>query len=141
MFSQMIQGNYPNYEQLIPTSYTSKVSFSTPLMLQRLSMIDKDIISGGIVRFVFKKYGKTLEHLCKVTASSEDEASFSLSLPVKIETEEDSKIAFNLKYMQDALKPFSLTTLELTSPSQPGKFTGDIEGLTIVVMPMYVQWD
>jgi hypothetical protein len=43
-------------------------------------------------------------------------------------------------YVMDAIKPFSICHIETTSPASPGKFTGDIEELTIVVMPMFLQW-
>ena len=137
--SEVILGRYPNWEQLIPATYNFKASFSAPLMLQRLNMIDS-IIYAGITRLSFQKSKDKKEHQCLITALAEEECKYSLMLPVKIETEDEGKIAFNVVYLKDLLKYFSLCTLELTSMSSPGKFTGDIEGLTIVVMPMFVQW-
>jgi DNA polymerase-3 subunit beta len=34
LISQLVQGTYPKYEQLIPNSFSSKSSFSVPLMIQ-----------------------------------------------------------------------------------------------------------
>jgi DNA polymerase-3 subunit beta len=141
--SQTIQGNYPNYEQLIPDKYTCRVSFSSPLMMQRLNMMDYSAIPGGIIRLQFQRTEPNSEPECLLTGGTKDEdfaEYYSMRLPVNIETQEEAKIAFNYKYLCDALRPFSVCNLELTSLSSPGKFTGDIEGLTIVVMPMFVQW-
>lgn len=134
--SQIIQGTYPVWEQLVPDKYQSKVSFSVPLMIQRLHLMD--ILVSGIVRLKFDKVGNSDE--CQMSAGNEDEFEYSMQLPVKMEQGESSKIAFNQRYIEEAIKPFSVCNLELNTPSSPGKFTGDIEGLTIVVMPMFVQW-
>lgn len=139
LLSELVQGTYPNYEILIPQNFTCKASFSAPLMAQRLNMIDPDALPGGIVRFKFDRTGKRKEDECTIIAHSEM-VDYLLKLPVKIESPEPGAIAFNLKYILDAIKPFSISNLELSSLSSPGKFTGDIDGLTIVVMPMFVQW-
>ncbi len=139
MLSQLIQGNYPQYEKLIPDKFDCKASFSTPLLGQRLSMIDPLIVHGGIVRYIFEtdEQGK---QVCSLSGGSEDEGRYFLTCPIKFEGKE-SKIAFNYKYIIEAIKPFSMCSLEITSPSSPGKITGDIEGLTITIMPMFVNWE
>ena len=104
-------------------------------------MIDEITIPSGIVRYDFYIKEETGEEECSVIARSKDDYNYALNLPVKIETQEVARIAFVYKYIIDAIKPFSVCNLELTSPSSPGKFTGDIEGLTIVVKPMFVEWN
>ncbi len=136
LVSQTINGNYPKWEQLVPQSYTCKVSFSALLMLQRLNLMTPSYT--GIVRFNFART-ESGEHLCSIGARAEEEFDYDITMPVNIENE-GGKIAFNWKYVAEAIKPFSICNLEISSPSSPGKITGDIEGLTIVVMPMYVQW-
>ncbi len=141
--SQAIQSSYPNWKQLIPDKYTCRVSFSSPLMMQRLNMVDAAALNAGIIRLQFQRTEPNNEPECLLTGGTKDEdftEYYSMRLPVIIETQEEARIAFNYKYLCDALKPFSVCDLELTSLSSPGKFTGDIEGLTIVVMPMFVQW-
>lgn len=141
--SQIIQDNYPNWKVLIPAEYYCRVSFSSPLMTQRLRMIDPEALTSGVLRLQFQRTKEHNEPACLLTCGIKDEdytEYYSMKLPVNIETKEESKIAFNYKYLCDAIKPFSVCNLELNSPSSPGKFTGDVEGLTVVVMPMYVQW-
>ena len=137
MFSQLILGNYPSYEQLIPDKYNCKASFSAPLLLQRLGMMNEDTLLGGIVRYAFETTEQG-EQVCSLSASVEDEGEYHLTCPVKFEGEE-ATIALAYKYIASALKPFSMCTLEITAPSSPCKFTGDIEGLIITIMPMFVQ--
>jgi len=138
LISQLIQGNFPQYEQLIPEKSVSKVTLSSPLLIQRLNMIDPTQISNGIVRYIFQ--AKQSGQVCIMKSGVEDYASYELSLPSKIKGK-DNKIAINHRYMLDAIKPFSLVNIELNSMEQPIKVTGDIEELTVVIMPMYVQWD
>jgi DNA polymerase III sliding clamp (beta) subunit (PCNA family) len=140
LISHVTQGTYPKYEQLIPKDFICKVSFSAPLLMQRLQMIDTKTLTSGIVKSDFH-IKETGEHECYISSQySEGDYKYALTMPVKIETPEGARIAFNYKYIIDAIKPFSMCNLELTSPSSPGKFTGDIEGLTIVVMPIFMQW-
>jgi len=35
---------------------------------------------------------------------------------------------------------FAEMTCEVTSPSSPVKIYGDVDGLTVVIMPMFVAW-
>jgi len=140
LISELTQGSYPKWEQLIPSSFDCRVSFSVPLLLQRLNMMDEKMLYSGIVRYDFHHKEDTEEHECSISTKIEDTGNYSLTCPVKIETKDEGKIAFNYRYVIDAIKPFSMCNLELTSISSPGKFTGDIEGLIIVVMPMFVQW-
>ena len=119
MSSELIQGNYPNYDLLIPTECTCKVTFSTPVMAQRLMMIDPLSTGGsGVVRYEFGKQE------CSIGTGVDDCGKYTLKAPVKIESGEKSRIAIQLSYMLDALKPFSLNTLELTNLSSPIKLTG-----------------
>jgi DNA polymerase III sliding clamp (beta) subunit (PCNA family) len=67
-------------------------------------------------------------------------AFYDLRLPVKVSTPLFGKVAVNIEYITSAIKYFSMCQMELNSPSSPMKFTGDIEGLTVLVMPMFVEW-
>jgi DNA polymerase III sliding clamp (beta) subunit (PCNA family) len=67
-----------------------------------------------------------------------DTPEYDMSLPCKVEAE--GKIAIDYKYLLEAIKPFSMCSIELSNPSSLMKITGDIEGLTVIVMPIYVEW-
>ena len=56
---------------------------------------------------------------------------------------DESKIAFNSRYLQEVLSVFERgqIALETTTPSSPGVFRPvDSEDYVHVVMPMFVQW-
>jgi len=139
LISTIVQASFPNYKMLIPKSFASKVSFSAPLMEQRLKMIRWGKDGKGITRLVFGKGLRGADE-CQIKAGQEELCEYSLRCPVKVEGGEGSKIAFNSQYALDALNPFSMCNLELNGLAQPGMFTGDVEGLRILVMPMFVQW-
>lgn len=131
----LVQGTYPNYRQLMPGGGTTKVSFSAPVMGQRLEMI------GGGIEIVRLMVDPAVENgeVLKVSAR-EDGRRLNLTVPVKSEAPERAGVAFNRKFLMDAVRLFSMIDMTYSTPSSPGKFKGDIEGLTVVVMPMFVQW-
>jgi DNA polymerase III sliding clamp (beta) subunit (PCNA family) len=141
VYAQVIRGNYPKYEGLIPDTYTTKVSFSSPVMMQRLEMVDEGLVTGGIIRNNFCRSEKEEGYECRLSAGSgEDGTLYVMTAPAVLKDGHEGRIAFNLEYLKDAIKHFSIVDLEITTESSPGKFTGDIEELTAVVMPMFVQW-
>jgi DNA polymerase-3 subunit beta len=140
LVSQLIQGTYPKYESLIPQSFSAKVSFSVPLMVERLNLMDLSM-GSGFLRLITGKEGT--EDILNIRGGSQDlgqeEAMYDLTLPCKSEGV-DARIGFNCKYFMDAIKSFSLCNLEMANPTSPGKFTGDIEGLVVILMPGFLQW-
>ena len=138
LVSQLIQGTYPKYESLIPNGFASKVSFSVPDMMQRLGLMDLSN-GSGVMRLMTDK--ERTDGVLNIRGGSQEmeEARYDLTAPCKAEGQ-DTRIAFNYKYFVDAIKAFSLCNLEGNNPSSPGKITGDIEGLMMVIMPMFVQW-
>lgn len=138
IMGQAGMGNYPAIDQLIPQSFDSRVTFSVPLMLQRINMMDlRD--GSGILRLHFHKTDKS-EDVGDLSGRAEEEHEYAMQMPVKLENGKDGRVAFNWKYLMEAIKPFSVCTLDLTSPSSPGKFTGDIKELSYTIMPMFFQW-
>ncbi len=139
IFAQVIHGNFPNYEQLIPQSFECKASFSAPLMAQRLNMVDESLLASGITRLRFQRNEQN-EHECKISCGIDELGEYNFLMPIKLETEQEGKIGVNIIYLKEVMRHFSLVNIELTSLSSPMKFTGDLEGVTIVVMPMFIQW-
>jgi DNA polymerase III sliding clamp (beta) subunit (PCNA family) len=107
--------------------------------MQRLESIYNDYGNSGILRLLFKRTDKR-EEVCDLTFGNEEEAHYELRTTVKMDTEKEGRIAVNLKYIKDAIKYFSMASVELTAESSPMMFSGDIKGLKVVVMPMYVDW-
>ena len=77
-----------------------------------------------------------------ISSRSEEVGDNESEVDVKVEGEE-SKIAFNSKYLTDVLDVLESNevALETTTPSSPGVLRPvDDDSYVHVVMPMFVQW-
>jgi DNA polymerase-3 subunit beta len=137
LVSQLVQGTFPNYAQLIPQSYNTRAVISVADFLRATktaSIFARD--GSGIVRLVIAP-GKVV-----VSARSEEVGDDVGEIDAVVEGEE-AKIAFNGKYLTDVLSVLSESqvALEATSPSSPGVIRPvGVENYIHVVMPMFVQW-
>ena len=143
IISQLIQGSFPNYSQVIPQSYTTRavVDISEFLRVTKMSSIfARD--ASGIVRLVVTP-GSELNP-GKVTVSAQaEEVGDNVGEVDALTDGEEAKIAFNVKYLSDVLSVLSQTqvALELTTPSSPGTIRPiGVDNYVHVVMPMFVQW-
>ncbi|MGD9116527.1 MAG: DNA polymerase III subunit beta [Dehalococcoidia bacterium] len=144
LVSQLIQGSFPNYSQLIPKSCTTKSVISVAEFLRATktaSIFARD--GSGIVRLVVAPGTGTAPGKMTVSARSEEIGDDVGEVDALVEGEE-SKIAFNGKYLTQVLEVLpddSQVALETTNPSSPGvlKPVGNDKYIH-VVMPMFVQW-
>jgi len=143
LVSQLVQGTFPNYSQLIPQSYTTRmvVSVSDFLRATRTaSIFARD--GSGIVRLVVTPGGDAGLGKLTVSARSEEIGDDLGEIDATVEGEE-AKIAFNGKYLIDALGILreAQVALETTNPSSPGVLRPvGSDNYIHVVMPMFVQW-
>jgi DNA polymerase-3 subunit beta len=137
LVSQLVQGSFPNYAQLIPQSYTTRAVVSVGDFLRATktaSIFARD--GSGIVRLMISP-GKLV-----VSARSEEIGDDVGEIDAEVEGEE-AKIAFNGKYLTDVLGVLreSQVALEATNPSSPGVVRPvGVDNYIHVVMPMFVQW-
>jgi len=141
MVSQLIQGTFPNYSQLIPKSYSTRAVIKLSEFLRATksaSIFARD--GSGIVRLqIMPKDGKGK---IAISARAEEIGDNMGEVDATVEGEE-AKIAFNSKYLMDVLGVIAKeeVALETTTSSSPGVIrpVGD-ESYIHVVMPMFVQW-
>ncbi|MBA7660460.1 Beta sliding clamp [subsurface metagenome] len=143
LVSQLIQGSFPNYSQLIPKKYSTRTVISVADFLmatKTASIFARD--GSGIVRLVVAPGGEMTPGKVTVSARSEEVGDDVGEIDAMVEGEE-SKIAFNGKYLVDVLSVLheAQVALETTNPSSPGvlKPVG-VDNYIHVVMPMFVQW-
>ena len=143
LVSQLIQGTFPNYSQLIPKSCTTKAVISVGDFLRATktaSIFARD--GSGIVRLVITPGGEMTPGKVVVSARSEEVGDDVGEIDAQVEGEE-AKIAFNGKYLTDVLSVVgeAQVSLETTNPSSPGvlKPVG-VDNYLHVVMHMFVQW-
>ena len=143
--SQLLQGTFPNYDQLIPQNYDTRSVFD----LQKL-------LRAARTAAIFARDGSNIIRL-QMTPSEEEGISGKAVVSARseevgdnqgeVDTESmeggESKIAFNSRYLQDVLAVLERgqVALETTTSSSPGVFKPvGSEDYVHVVMPMFVQW-
>jgi DNA polymerase-3 subunit beta len=141
--SQLIQGSFPNYSQVIPQSYTTRavVDISEFLRVTKMSSIfARD--ASGIVRLVITPGAELAPGKITVSAQAEEIGSNVSEIDALVDGEE-AKIAFNVKYLSDVLSILrqSQVALEVSTPSSPGVIRPmGVDNYVHVIMPMFVQW-
>lgn len=141
--SQLIQGSFPNYSQVIPQSYTTRavVDVNEFLRVTKMSSIfARD--ASGIVRLVITPGAELTPGKITASAQAEEIGSNVSEIDALVDGEE-AKIAFNVKYLSDVLSILrqSQVALEVTTPSSPGVIRPmGVDNYVHVIMPMFVQW-
>jgi DNA polymerase-3 subunit beta len=143
LVSQLIQGTFPNYAQLIPQSCNTRAMVSVSDFLRATktaAIFARD--GSGIVRLVVAPGSEMTPGKVIVSARSEEIGDDVGEIDAMVEGEE-TKIAFNGKYLTDVLSVLheAQVALETTSPSSPGVLRPvGVDNYIHVVMPMFVQW-
>lgn len=141
--TQLIQGTFPNYSQLIPQETTTKTVVDGEDFLRATraaAIFARD--ASGIVRLQIGERDESGSGKLVVSARAEEVGDDSGEVDAKVDGE-DAKIAFNSKYLMDVLGVLGKgdVVIETSNPSSPGLLrpVNDPEFIH-VVMPMYVQW-
>lgn len=134
MISRLVEGSFPNYEQVIPSKKDIRVIFPTKDLLtitKQAALCCPD--RGGSVRFTLKK------GVLHVAASSQT-LQFEDEIPADYKGE-DFLIAFNPEYVIDGLKAAGSEKvwMSFTTPTNPVLIEPEDGGeYKYVVMPMRV---
>ncbi len=140
--SQLIDGTFPDYQQIIPRSYKSRTLVSTSSLLKACKQAE-----------IFAREGSNVARLNIKSAQGEMQPS---ELEISATSEETGKnetiveatvdgggllIAFNVKFLREALEVIRTpnVALETSAPNAPGvvKPVGDDQFLH-VIMPMHL---
>lgn len=134
--TRLLEGDYPDYEKIIPESTGTTVIFDKEEMIQAVrvaSIFARD--SANIVKFRVGGEGLT------VSANAPQVGENEVRLQAK-QTGEDVEIAFNSRYLMEILSVLDGDSLSLSmsGPLSPGVFRqmGDDSYLHII-MPVRVQ--
>jgi len=143
MVSQLIQGSFPNYSQLIPQTYGTKARIDVAEFQRAIKMASIFARDGSGIARVIVTPGATPE-TGKVTISARaDEIGDNVGEIDALVDGEAAKIAFNARYLADVLSVIkqAQVSLEVTTPSNPGVLRPvGVDNYDHVVMPMFVQW-
>ena len=132
MISRLVEGSFPNYEQVIPTKKDIRVSFDTKDMLlitRQAALACPE--RGGSVKYTLRKGA------LHVAAQSQT-LQFEDEIPADYKGD-DFSIAFNPEYVVDGLKAVGTdkVLLSLTTPINPAQFEPEgREDYKYIIMPM-----
>lgn len=131
LVSKIVEGNYPNYQQVIPKETHQRVKLDRELFLQcvhRAALVVSD--KGNSVRL------KVTKNLLEITASSPDlgEAHESMAIPYD---GPDIEAAFNPHFLMDPLRALTKDEVffELKDDLSPGVFKS-LDDFMCIIMPL-----
>tara|TARA_B100000029_G_scaffold95759_4_gene85835 strand:+ start:40 stop:1164 length:1125 start_codon:yes stop_codon:yes gene_type:complete len=137
----LTQGNFPDFNSLIPDSNSTsciipKSDFKSAV--RSLGVLAKD--GNGIIRL---EISGTEQNQNLLMSSKTDELGENSVILEVNSSGDDSKIAFNSKYLSDVLEVIDgeNVILEINGDSNPGLIKPENNSNYIhIVMPMFVQW-
>jgi len=132
--SNLVEGQFPPYEDVVPKDSDKKMSAATADFLsaiRRAALLTTEESKG--VRMAFGKKGVVL------TSRSPESGEATINFPCKFEGG-DVEIGFNPQFLTDALRVVDSDeiTLELSAPNRPGLLKGGPDFL-YVIMPVNLQ--
>lgn len=131
MTTKLVEGNYPNYRQVIPTSFSKKIEIPTTLFasaLRRVSLVVSD--TSSYVKLNFNKSSLLLNAMSSEFGESNE------SIDIEYDGS-DISISFNPIYLVDPFKTLDADkmTFQLNDAYSPVALSAG-DGFLYVIMPM-----
>jgi DNA polymerase-3 subunit beta len=135
--SRLLDGNYPNYRQLVPEKFERQVTLDRKLFV---SALERVAVLADSKTHLVKLSIDALKQEIVITAEAPD-AMGQDSLPAQI-AGESLEIAFNEKYLLEGIKVMSSTEIRMqingsTSPVIFSPVGGD--QMTYLIMPVHIR--
>jgi DNA polymerase-3 subunit beta len=129
--SRLIEGEFPNYRQLLPEGHESRLTVSRQQLLEAVTRVGLMARDTTPVRLEFNALG------VKLSSSSPDLGQAVETVEARYEGE-DLTVAFNPGYLRDGLQAAVGETvrLDVRDGLKPGVVHGDGDGFTYLVMPV-----
>ena len=140
--SQLIDGTFPDYQQIIPRSYKSRTLVSTSSLLKACKQAEIFAREGSnVARFKIKTaQGEMQPSEVEISATSEETGKNETIVEATVDGG-GLLIAFNVKFLREALEVIRTpnVALETSAPNAPGvvRPVGDDQFLH-VIMPMHL---
>jgi len=139
--SQLIDGTFPDYQQIIPRTHKSRTILSTPALLKACKQAEIFAREGSnVARLNIKSAGDLEPGSVEISAQSEETGSNETLVAATIDGI-GLLIAFNVKYLREVLEVVKSpnVALETSAPNAPGVIrpVGDDHFLH-VIMPMHL---
>ncbi|QQR93482.1 DNA polymerase III subunit beta [bacterium] len=130
-FARIIDANFPDYKSLIPTEESYKFIFNRDEMLMNLKIVNN--VSRNLLGYktILSLRGKNL----KIFSTDIEKGKIETTMIVENQGQEELDIAFNLKYLQDALRCFSKDDIifQTKNANSPALFYGEDNYLHLIM--------
>jgi len=135
LVSQLIEGNYPDYLQIIPRTHATCLTANTVALLKACKQAEIFARENGKAAHLAIKPGQVL-----ITGHSEETGSTGSSVEAVLDGKE-LEIAFNVGFLREALTAIRTPSvvLEATTSASPGVLRPVGEnGFLHVIMPLHI---
>jgi DNA polymerase-3 subunit beta len=141
LVSQLIEGNFPDLEQLIPRRYTTRTVLGTSAFLKACKQAEIFAREGThIARISVQPVGEMESGEVEISGQSEETGYNQTKVEAAIEGK-GQLIAFNVRFLREVLEVIKTpnTALETTADTSPGVIrpVGE-ENFLHVIMPMHL---
>jgi DNA polymerase-3 subunit beta len=139
--SRLVDGNFPPYEQIIPSAWTTRTVATTTdlqMAMKIASFFARD--NASVVKLTTTPAGELEPGLLTITANAAEVGDNQSQLDVLIDGD-GSQIAFNAHYVMDVLGVINTAqvAIELQTPGAPGVFKPvGSDTYLHVIMPMHL---
>lgn len=133
--SRLIEGQFPNYEKVLPDASDRRVTVDNHQFtesLRRMLIVAREDANRVVLR--------GHEGMLTITAESQEVGHAEEQMPATLEGD-DPEIAFNARYLLDALQSITQeqVVLEMSQPLAPGTLKPlDSDDYLYVIMPMQI---
>jgi DNA polymerase III subunit beta len=136
--SRLLEGQYPNYRQLIPRQFSRQMTLERRLFVSALERI---AVMADQKNSIVKLSLDSVKQELVLSVDAQDVGSARESVPAQI-SGDDIEIAFNVKYLLEGLKAVTTTEVQMqfntsTSPSILTPLGG--LKMTYLVMPVQIR--
>ncbi len=139
--SQLIEGNFPDYEQIIPRGHKTRTVLSTDAFLKACKQAEIFAREGTLIARVSITPGGELQPgTVEISGQSEETGSSQAVVDASIEGP-PMLIAFNVRFLREALEVMKTPTvaLETTADTSPGMLRPvSNRDFLHVIMPMHL---
>ncbi|MBE9010841.1 DNA polymerase III subunit beta [Pseudanabaenaceae cyanobacterium LEGE 13415] len=136
--SRLLEGQYPNYRQLVPRQFTHQMTLDRRAFLSALERIS--VLADQKNNIVKVQLDQTNQQLT-LSVDAQDVGSGRESIPAQI-SGEGMEIAFNVRYLLDGLKAINTSEvqMQLNTATSPVVLSplGNLK-MTYLVMPVQVR--
>jgi DNA polymerase-3 subunit beta len=136
--SRLLEGQYPNYRQLVPAQFSRQVTVERKLLISALERI---AVLADQKNNIVKLFIDGTTSQLTLSVEAQDVGSGRETVPVQI-SGDDLEIAFNVRYLLDGLKALSSSEIQIqcNSSTSPAVLipVGGIK-MTYLVMPVQVR--